>query len=353
MNTSLRLAATGLIILASSSGPAFARATDVAAVRGGANTVTVSWQGAGAVDLYLADKAGASTADARLVSANDRDGHEAVAVTGPARPYFLLRDRADGSVVEVAERLVPLEQGSNFRDIGGYAGAGGRHVRWGLIFRSGATPMLTADDKAEIHALGLSNLLDLRSDEERQIAPTKIDGVQYRAVGYSMMAMMKPGTLPSNGTAIYRNFPEFLAPQMRILFTMLERDEGPVAYNCSAGQDRTGFATAVVLSALGVPRETIVKDYLLSTGYRRPQWEMPKIDPVLYKDNPVAQMFAHYQQAGVASQPQPLVEADGTPFLMGAFDEIDARWGSVDNYLKQEIGLTDSDIEKLRSRYLQ
>lgn len=349
MKAIFRLATASFIPLALAPCAAVAHVSDVAAVRTAANVVTVSWHGAKTVDLYLADKADASPAQSRLVSSDDRDGSEAVTVAGPARPYFLIRDRADGSVVEVAERLLPLEQGSNFRDIGGYAGAGGRHVRWGLIYRSAATPMLNAGDLSEIHALGLQNLLDLRSDEERQLAPTKIDGVAYHAVGYSMIAMMKPGAPLRNGVAMYRGFPRFLAPQMRILFGMLVRGEGPVAYNCSAGQDRTGFATAIVLSALGVPRGTIVRDYLLSTGYRRPQWEMPSIDPALYKSNPVAQMFAHY----ASTSPDPLVEADGTPFLMGAFEQIDAEWGSVEGYLKQEIGLSDNDIRQLRVRYLR
>src|SRR3546814_12094115 len=79
--------------------------------------------------------------------------------------------------------------------------------------------------------------------------------------------------------AVYRDFPQQLVPQLRVLFDTLLAKEGPVVYNCSAGQDRTGFATAMIMSALGVPREVIYKDYLLSTGYRKPLYELPKIDP--------------------------------------------------------------------------
>lgn len=68
----------------------------------------------------------------------------------------------------------------------------------------------------------------------------------------------------------------------------------PVAYNCSAGQDRTGFASAVILSALGVPREIIVRDYHLSSEYRRPEFEMTKFDPAAFPDNAAAKMFAAY-----------------------------------------------------------
>src|SRR3546814_13258465 len=70
-------------------------------------------------------------------------------------------------------------------------------------------------------------------------------------------------------SAVYRDFPQQLVPQLRVLFDTLLAKEGPVVYNCSAGQDRTGFATAMIMSALGVPREVSYKDYLLSTGYRK------------------------------------------------------------------------------------
>ena len=118
--------------------------------------VRVSWTAKGPIDVFVADRADATPATARLISAGDRDGHEQVAVDPAGRPYFLLRDKADGTVTEVAERLLPLEQGSNFRDIGGYAGADGKHVRWGQIYRSGATPLLTDADQSRIAGLGSS-----------------------------------------------------------------------------------------------------------------------------------------------------------------------------------------------------
>jgi len=249
------------------------------------------------------------------------------------------------------ERLVPLEAGSNFRDIGGYPAAGGRHVKWGLIYRSGGTPMLTATDRARIAGLHLTLMVDLRSDEERVLAPTRIDGVPYMAVGYRMADLMA-GFQGSGGSGEgYRRMPEFLAPQVRQVFALLLRGEGPVVYNCSAGQDRTGFVTALILSALGTPYATIVEDYHLSTKYHRPEFEMLRITPEQAAANPGAAIFARLQSDPHASQPQPLMTAEGKPFLDFAFDEMRARWGSVDGYLASQIGLTRSDIAKLRARY--
>ncbi|MET0138161.1 MAG: tyrosine-protein phosphatase [Sphingobium sp.] len=335
--------------------PVAARVSAAAVERTAPDQLNIHWTGKGGVDVLVADKPDADIASARLISKADRDGTATFRPDAGKRAYFLLRDSADGSLTRVAERLVPLQQGSNFRDIGGYPGADGKHVRWGLIYRSGATAMLTPEDVATVQGLGLTQLVDLRSDEERVLAPTRIDGVPYSAVGYSMQRIFegpKGESRPAgNGPQVYRNLPTMLAPQMKLLFAALLRKEGPVEYNCSAGQDRTGFATAMILSVLGTPRDVILQDYHLSTAYRQPTYEMPHIDPALYPNNPVARMFA--ANGGQGAKPQPLKEADGKAFLSTAFEEIDAKWGSPEAYLAQVAGLTPLDIATLRATYLE
>ncbi|MET0250511.1 MAG: tyrosine-protein phosphatase [Sphingobium sp.] len=318
--------------------------------------VRISWATLAGIDLYMADRADADVSAARLVSQNDRDGVHDMVVPADQRPFFLLRDHKGGETVRVAERVLPLAQGSNFRDIGGYPAAGGRHVRWGMIYRSGATPVLTDSDLRMVDALRLANMVDLRSSEERQLAPSRIAGVPYSAVGYSMKAIataMTPATnvakAPTNGGALYRHMPEMLAPQMRLLFARLKAAEGPLVYNCSAGQDRTGFATALILSALGVPRETIIADYHLSTQYRRPANETTAFDPAAFPDNAAAKMFSQYR----GQKPTPLKEADGTAFLTYALNEVDTRYGSVEAYLDKRLGVSAVDVAGLRATYLE
>jgi protein-tyrosine phosphatase len=287
------------------------------------------------------------------VSPADADGEHRLTVPAGERRYVLLREQGSPRWQRVAERLLPLEAGSNFRDIGGYPAAGGKQVRWGLIYRSGGQPLLTEADRAQIAKLGLGNLVDLRSAEERRLAPTRIENVRYNAVGYAMAALMPAGgQAVRNGSAIYRGFPTLLAPHLRLVFDRLLNERGALAFNCSAGQDRTGFVTAMILSALGVPRATIMADYQLSTQLRRPQFEMPRLDPAKVGDDPVARMFAAYQTPQ-AMTPTPLVEADGTPFLAGAFAEIETRYGSVEAYLEREAGLTPARRKALRATYLE
>ncbi|MEO7691549.1 MAG: tyrosine-protein phosphatase [Sphingomonas sp.] len=316
------------------------------------DALTVTWSDRNPVDVYLSYDPNGTLAKAQLVSKGDRDGTETVKVRAGERAYFLLKDRKSGITAHVAERVLPLQQGSNFRDVGGYPAVRGKHVRWGLIYRSGGQPLLTDADVDEIHALKLANLVDLRSSEERVIAPTRVDGIPYQAVGYSMQSLTGGGT-PKNGEGVYRKMPSMMAPQLRLVFQDLLARKGALAYNCSAGQDRTGFVTAMVLSALGVPRDTIVADYHLSTIFRRPEWEMPRIDTVAQANNPVAMFFAKYQADPAAAKPKPLKDPDGTAFLSHAFDEIDHHWGSVDAYLEQEIGVSKAEMASLRRYYLE
>lgn len=320
-----------------------------------ADRLKISWTGADSVDVYQADRPDMTAEAAKLISPKDRDGVHELTVAPGERAYFLLKDRKDGKAVRVAERVLPLEKGSNFRDIGGYPAADGRHVKWGMIYRSGATAVLSDADLRIIDGLHLANMVDLRSTEERQLGPSRITGVPYNAVGYSMAAItngMKSdgeGSAPRNGGALYRKMPDMLTPQLRVLFNRLIAGQGPLVYNCSAGQDRTGIATALILSALGVPRDVIIADYHLSTTYRHPEFETAPFDPAAFPDNAAAKMFAQYR----GHKPTPLKEADGTAFLSFALEEIDQRYGSVEGYLDKALGISSVDVATLRATYLE
>jgi protein-tyrosine phosphatase len=335
--------------------PAYARISGAQVERSAAHTLSLSWTSPNPIDVYEGTKPDISAKTAHRLARATRSGKITIDAADSTRRYFLLIDGSDHQRVEVAERLVPLEQGSNFRDIGGYTGAGGKHVRWGRIYRSGGQPLLSPADVDQVKALGVAQLVDLRSSEERVIAPSKITGIPYAAVGYSMSDLMGPGGGQAlrNGADVYHPMPHLLAPQLRLIFRALLNQQSPVAYNCSAGQDRTGFATAVILSALGVSRDQILTDYHLSTKYRRPEFEMPEIDAAAHPNDPVAQMFAMTRKSPNWKTPSPLMDEQGRPFLRGAFDEIDAKWGSLDAYLAREVGISHADVLKLRLMYLE
>lgn len=277
-----------------------------------------------------------------------RTGKITLAIPASERRYVILRD-AGGQDTVVAERSVALEQGSNFRDIGGYVTKDGRSVRWGKAFRSGAMPLLTEADYAVVEQLAIGSVIDLRSLDERTIAPDLVDdraGALFIANDYAMKPLMDQ-FLAGNGENAYRGIEKILAPQYRSLFRRLIDEDGAVLYHCSAGQDRTGIATALLYDTLGVDRETILRDYHLSTALRRPEWEMPKIDPKDHPNNLIVQFyFARAQDQRVKAEP--LFTPSGASHLAQFFSHIDKEYGGSEGYLKKELGLSDQDIGKLK-----
>ena len=229
------LAGLALVLL---PGNALAEVRHAEVARPAPDQLRLTWEDANPVDIYLGDRPDAAITGRKPVATHSTAGTFTLDHADTARRYFTLVDTRDHRPVEVAERLVPLAQGSNFRDIGGYVGAGGRHVRWGLIYRSAGQPLLTPADVAIIHDLHVAQLVDLRSSEERVIAPTRITGIPYAAVGYAMADLMRGanGQPVHNGADIYRAFPLLLAPQLKIVFAHLLHEKTPIVYNCSAGQ---------------------------------------------------------------------------------------------------------------------
>jgi protein-tyrosine phosphatase len=315
-----------------------------------AQTLVISWQNSDPVSVFVATSPAAAPEAATPLASDQRGGSLTIPATGNERRDFILRDGGDGSLLRLAERVLPLEQGSNFRDVGGYVGADGKHVKWGRIYRSGAMPLLTEADYAKLGGLGLGSIIDLRSTDERLIAPDQLDdrtGALFLSNDYSLATLlgrMKDG----DGENSYRGMGKALAPQYRAIFRRLLADEGAVMYHCSAGQDRTGIATALVLTALGVDRQTILADYHLSTALRRPQFEMPPLDPADFPGNPIVQIYAAQAKAPGGPKAQPLYSPKGVSHLVQFFEVIDSEYGGVEGYLQKELGIGAPEIARLR-----
>ena len=269
-----------------------------------------------------------------------------------SRRYVLLQPPAGDHLV-VAERVLPLEQGSNFRDIGGYRTRDGRMVRWGRAFRSGAMPLLSEADYALLGQLQIGAVIDLRSLEERDVAADQLDdrtGALFLSNDYSIAPLMRD-LGQGDGENLYAGMEQLLRVQFRALFNRLLAGEGAVVYHCSAGQDRTGMATALIYDLLGVDRETIVADYHLSTALRRPQWEMPDLDPAEHADNPIVQYYMAARAAGRTGA-EPLYTPSGQSHIVQFFAHLDASYGGSAGYAQQVLGVTPEEVERLRELML-
>lgn len=241
-------------------------------------------------------------------------------------------------------RTALLEGASNFRDIGGYATTTGHKVRHGRVFRSDHLAGLTGADVSQLQALGVSHSLDFRGQAESAATPYAIAGVQRLALGIEpsviarMQALVAQGIVPSSEETValmcqtYRDFVNHNAATFGQFLKHLLAHPTPQVFHCTAGKDRTGFAAALLLSALGVDRDTIEHDYLLTNQ--------------LYRRDPRMEGQGHPHVMQVLWQVQPA-------FLNAAFEAVDAQHGSMRDYLHGAIGLTPKEMGELRLMLLQ
>jgi len=241
--------------------------------------------------------------------------------------------------------VVPLQGGSNFRDLGGYRTAQGRTVRRGSVFRSAHLGTLTDADRLSIGRLGVRTVVDLRGVNEAAETPHRVEGLGCRIVG----AHIEPGVgekirgAVADGSATpfvmmgfltdhYRDYPRRCAPGFRTLFAALsDDDQRPLVFHCTAGKDRTGFASALLLTLLGVSWETVMEDYLrtndLWTGH-----------------------IGRYPELDIDTRAA-IVEAR-TPYLEAAFDVVRADYGSPEAFAEKALGLDAKLRDRLKADLL-
>jgi protein-tyrosine phosphatase len=241
-------------------------------------------------------------------------------------------------------RVLPLQGASNFRDLGGYVGQGGRPVRWRRLFRSAHLADLSDADRAVLDQLGVSRTFDFRGVEERAAVPYAWPGLRQHALAIEpsvvqrMQDMLAAGERLDAAAArrlmrdLYRSLVNDQAHRFAAMFEVLLQDDTPAVLHCTAGKDRTGFAAALILLALEVPRTVVMQDFLLSNElYRRP-------DLPLVTQTPRAALEVLWR-----------VEEG---FLQTALDALDAEHGGVEAYLEQRLRLSPAARRHLAVRYL-
>ena len=277
--------------------------------------------------------------------------------------FFLLVVVASTAVADLSmsyRRLLPLEGGSNFRDLGGYRTADGKTVARGMLFRSGAMTALTDADMAYLDRFGIKTIVDLRSNEEIGLYPNHWAAESRIEVvwgDYSFAAMMsgdESGGRPDTAE-LYPRLLDSIEPQIKTYFQRALDEGAPMVVNCSAGQDRTGIVAALMLLLLGVSEATVIEDYLLSTDFRRPAIEQHGVDlAAAARTNAFAAMMLEYRKAMPhPDRPNPLVTPDGVPYLAFVIERIRDEYGSVEAYAETELGIDGQDLIALRRKYLR
>ena len=244
------------------------------------------------------------------------------------------------------ERHYPFEGCFNFRDIGGYLNQDGNRVKKGLYFRAGRQDRMSDKDLSQLSDLKISTQIDLRRPDEvleQGKGPLEAMGAKYINIavipeGGSDQLSRLVGDTGISGKR-YLGYLEFGPTSWLRLFGILsELDNLPVVLHCTAGKDRTGVSTAFLLSILGVSRDVIEADYLLTNLDTERQADFIE-STVGYPEG-----YDRERMIAIAGVPETAMK----DFL----DGVESKWGTVVEYLKK-IGITQEQMDTIRYNFLE
>ena len=259
-------------------------------------------------------------------------------------------------------RRVVLDGAVNVRDIGGYRTTYGLQVARGRLFRGDALSQLTGPDVERLHLLGLRTVIDFRTSGEVLLAgadrlPFGTEFVSLPVGGGDLGAvyeLIASGDHERQRRELGAGRAAWFMVEVNRGFVADPRQRGafgaalrlacspgrlPLLYHCSGGKDRTGWMTAIVLTALDVPREVVLRDYLLSNDFHRTDYQKLRYDLV---------------KTGIVADPEllrPIMEQCAT-YLGAAFEEAERRYSSFGRFVTDALEVGDAMLGELRRTLL-
>jgi protein-tyrosine phosphatase len=249
----------------------------------------------------------------------------------------------------------------NLRDVGGYKTGDGSTVARGLVYRSDTFHPMRDEDIAKLETLSLRNDYDLRTKAEVEAKPDQISaGVQYHLLNVladaksaapakieALMhepkkanAALGDGKIEATFKEAYREFvslPSAKQSYRTLFLSLADRENLPAVFHCTTGKDRTGWAAAALLTLLGVPKETVMTDFMRTNDYTLPQFK-PMIDEFVAAGGERAIAEAVF---GVKAE-----------YLEASFDEMEKNFGTIEEYFNEALGIDAQGQNALRERFL-
>jgi protein-tyrosine phosphatase len=258
-------------------------------------------------------------------------------------------------------RHVALDGQANFRDLGGYETTDGRRIARGRVYRSGHLAMLSDADVSRLEDLGIRTIVNLLTgDDIERYGPGRVPA------GAREVSLDIDSDLPRRATAAlhsgdFSSVPPGLNPEIHrcliedgrpqyaeLLRLAADRGRHPLVFHCSHGVHRAGTGAAILLSALGVPWETVRADYLLSNEYRAAEVEGRLVG--------LRELAARAQGIDPAQVDMTSIEAfmiqDGS-YIDASRDAMVDRYGSIEGYLADGVGLDGTELGALREALLE
>ena len=246
-------------------------------------------------------------------------------------------------------RKIVLDGTSNTRELGGYKTEDGRSLKWGVLYRSDKLSELTDADHEYLLQLVIKTVIDFRSSEEKQNEPDELPStLKYiempieadGAIRPKVEAILKGDLNEDVGAILVETNREFISDFSGVYKGFIEsliENQEPTLFHCTAGKDRAGFAAALVLLAVGVPEKIVIEDYMKTNKYTE-----ETIQDYINKIN-------LYSLGSVDAEIlRPLLGVEER-FIRAALDEIKQKYGSVENFIRDELKIRDESIIELKN----
>ena len=250
-------------------------------------------------------------------------------------------------------RLLPMDGAHNTRELGGYKTTDGKSVKWGMLYRSDKLSDISDTDQAYLQDLGIKKIIDFRSKEEKEedpdIIPIGIDYIEMPisvdgAMRSKIEAVLKGETNKDVKSFLIDANKEFVSNYTDVYEDFLRNlidDDGPALFHCTAGKDRAGFAAAITLIALGVSKEDVIDDYMKTN-----QFTKERIEEIIGQ----IELMTLYQTDAEILRPLLGVERE---YIETAFQAAEEKYGSLENFIRDGLNISDEDIQKLRKKFIE
>ena len=250
-------------------------------------------------------------------------------------------------------RLLPMDGSHNTRELGGYKTTDGKTIKWGKLFRSDKLSDISKTDQAYLQNLGIKKIVDFRSEQEKaedpNIIPTGISYVEMPisvdgAMRSKIEAVLKGETDREVQSFLIDANKEFVTNYADVYENFLRGlidEDAPTLFHCTAGKDRAGFAAAITLIALGVSKEDVINDYMKTNAFTQ-----ERIEEILGQ----IELMSLYQSDVEILRPLLGVEQI---YIETAFRTAEEKYGSLENFIRDGLNISDEDIQKLRNKFLE
>ncbi|MFT4105217.1 MAG: tyrosine-protein phosphatase [Lacrimispora sp.] len=306
-------------------------------------------------------------------AAKSRDGVFHLTLPAENGPCYFMIKAQDFQTNIFSERVLQLKEAINVRDMGGYETEAGKFVKWGLLYRGDQLSKLVPEDISMLERIGLTTLVDYRSDHERTINPNKeirtvknllhcdpqssfsesaANAIDLHSENVKLVNSLENGEveekyLNGKGEKVILSYRDLVTAETakkaygQFLHACADKKNLPLLHHCRGGKDRTGFASMLLLLLLGVKREDIIEDYIL-TGIIRKERNQLKYEQ--YRELTSNQNHLDYLMALIETRRE---------YIEASMDRIYELYDSVEDYMIQHFELTKEQIETMKSFYLE